>query len=204
METPALAAPLKRPVEPGLVGVQVSGPPIHVSRFAHGPAEGTPFRGDAPAQAAALEGVVTRWWVSDPFPEESLTGAAELDQGLLAARTWSHLASEPSGLADLSRVNGLRGGRNTVFARTTLRSAHAHVAPLALGFSDRAVVYLNGWALYRGDDTYRSRDYRFLGSIGYWDTLFLPLVEGDNELVVAVSEDFGGWGVQARLIDPAG
>ena len=67
------------------------------------------------------------------------------------------------------------------------------------GFSDRAVVYLNRRALYRGDDTYRSRDYRFLGSIGWWDTLYLPLVEGDNELVVAVSETFGGWGVQARF-----
>ena len=70
---------------------------------------------------------------------------------------------------------------------------------LELGFSDRAVVFLNGRALYRGDDTYRSRDYRFLGSIGYYDTLFLPLVAGVNDLVIAVSEDFGGWGVQARL-----
>jgi len=42
------------------------------------------------------------------------------------------------------------------------------------------------------DDTYRSRDYRFLGSIGYFDTLHLPLVEGENDLVVAVSEDLGG------------
>ena len=28
--------------------------------------------------------------------------------------------------------------------------------------------------------------------------------EGANELVVAVSEDFGGWGVQARFPDPEG
>ena len=42
-------------------------------------------------------------------------------------------------------------------------------------------------------------DYRFRGSIGYYDTLFVPLVAGDNDLVIAVSEDFGGWGVQARL-----
>ncbi len=64
-------------------------------------------------------------------------------------------------------------------------------------------MYLNGRALYRGDDTYRSRDYRFLGSIGYYDTLYLPLAEEDNELVAAVSEDFGGWGVQARFTDRA-
>jgi hypothetical protein len=69
-----------------------------------------------------------------------------------------------------------------------------------LGFSDRALVFLNGRPLYDGDDTYRSRDYRFLGSIGWYDALHLPLEEGANELAVAVSEDFGGWGVQARLV----
>ena len=41
--------------------------------------------------------------------------------------------------------------------------------------STARVVYLNGVALYRGDDTYRSRDYRFLGSIGWHDTVYLPL-----------------------------
>jgi hypothetical protein len=39
----------------------------------------------------------------------------------------------------------------------------------------------------------------YLGSIGWWDTLHLPLAAGENELVVAVSESFGGWGVQARF-----
>jgi hypothetical protein len=57
-----------------------------------------------------------------------------------------------------------------------------------------------GRPLYDGDDTYRSRDYRFLGSIGWHDALHLPLEEGANELAVAVSEDFRGWGVQARLV----
>ena len=44
----------------------------------------------------------------------------------------------------------------------------------------------------------------FLGSIGWFDTLYLPLVQGPNEFVVAVSESFGGWGVQARFPDAAG
>jgi hypothetical protein len=65
-------------------------------------------------------------------------------------------------------------------------------------------VYLDGRLLFRGDDPYRSRDYRFLGSIGWWDALWLPLEEGPNELVVAVTEEFGGWGVQARFAEPHG
>ena len=123
-----------------------------------------------------------------------------LPGGLVAERSWTELAAEPSGRTDLARVNGVRDGRNTVLARTTLDAEREEVRVLELGFSDRAVVFLNGRALYRGDDTYRSRDYRFLGSIGYYDTLFLPLVAGANDLVVAVSEDFGGWGIQARWV----
>ena len=70
-----------------------------------------------------------------------------------------------------------------MLARATLTAPSAARRALELGFSDRAIVYLNGRALYRGDDTYRSRDYRFLGSIGWYDTLFLPLDRGSNDLV---------------------
>ena len=107
----------------------------------------------------------------------------------------------PGGLVDLARVQGIADGRNTVLARATIAAEQAGTKAVDLGFSDRALVYLNGTPLYRGDATYRGRDYRFLGSIGWHDTLYLPLDKGDNELVVAVSEDFGGWGVQARVVD---
>jgi hypothetical protein len=203
LDEPVLAIrELKLPVEPGRIGVFGGGPPIHVAAFAY--EEGAVgFRAPEPPPAVAPEGIVPGWWVSDAFPEDAVDGDV-LARELVAERTWTRLESEPSGLADLARVNGIRDGRNTVLARATLDSPRAQRGRLELGFSDRAVVFLNGLALYRGDDTYRSRDYRFLGSIGYWDTLYLPLDKGENEVVVAVSEDFGGWGVQARLTDAAG
>ena len=100
---------------------------------------------------------------------------------------------------DLARLAGNRDSANTVLARTTLRSPSERTAELAFGFSDRVAVYLNGRLLYQGDDAYQSRDYRFLGSIGWFDRLYLPLAEGENDLILAVSEDFGGWGLQAKL-----
>jgi hypothetical protein len=199
LEEPALVVgELRLPAGPGRVGViagGVGGPPVHLADFRVD--ERAALRRPAPPPEPAADGAVRRWSVSDAFPEAELTTPA-LD---LAGRTWTEVESEPSGLANLARVTGIRDGRDTVLARTTIASPRAQTVPLDLGFSDRAVVYLNGRALYRGDDAYRTRDYRFLGSIGWWDTLFLPLVEGENELVVAVSEDFGGWGVQARLPD---
>ena len=195
---------LKRPAEPGRIGLFVGGPGIHLSGFAYEPTGRVPLRGAALPPEVVHQGVIPEWLISDAFPEDSLAAEASLDRDLFAGRAWSQLRSESSGLADLSRVNGLREGRNTVFARAVVRSARAQVKRLELGFSDRAVVYLNGRALYCGDDTYRSRDYRFLGSIGYHDALLVSLEEGENELVVAVSEDLGGWGVQARFPNPDG
>ena len=76
--------------------------------------------------------------------------------------------------------------------------------PLQFRFSDSVKVHFNGQLIYSGNDLFRSRDYRFLGTIGYYDTLYLPLLSGKNELVMAISEKFGGWGVQARFVDMPG
>ena len=205
MAIPALVvAEQKRAVVAGRIGIQVGGPGLHVAAFRYDAGPVTLRSPAPPPPAQRLPGVAPAWWVSDPVGEEPLPSEPALDPARLAGRTWTRLEAEPSGLADLARVNGIVEERNTVFARATIHAASAHTQALELGFSDRVVVYLNGQALFRGDDTYRSRDYRFLGSIGYWDTLFLPLREGDNELVVAVSESFGGWGIQARFPDPEG
>jgi hypothetical protein len=108
-------------------------------------------------------------------------------------------------LTDLARVTKLGDPENTVLAKTTLVSDRDATVRLDFGFSDRVGVYLNGRPLFAGSDSYRSRDYRFLGSIGWFDAVFLGLVRGENELVLAVSEDVGlGWGIQAKLDDPDG
>lgn len=138
--------------------------------------------------------MIREWQVSDAFAEH------ELEHALGEERSWTAVECEPSGLVNLARVQAIRDGRNMVLARTTIRVPEACEQVLELGFSDRAVVYLDGRPLFRGADAYRSRDYRFLGSIGWFDALHLTLAQGDNELTVAVSEDFGGWGVQARLV----
>jgi hypothetical protein len=101
-------------------------------------------------------------------------------------------------------VNALSREKNTAVARVTVFSERTQSKTLAFGYSDRIRVYLNDRLLYTGNNGYRSRDYRYLGTIGYFDSLTLPLQEGRNELWLAVSESFGGWGVQAALSDTEG
>jgi hypothetical protein len=72
--------------------------------------------------------------------------------------------------SDFDRVQ-----RNTVFASLVIESDQDQLKPLTLGFSDRATVFCNGRAVFRGDETYRTRDFRCLGTIGFFDTVYLPL-----------------------------
>lgn len=206
LEKPALFVDgLKRGIEPGSVGVSAgNGAGAWFSNFSFA-AAGTPGIQGRPGEPEARpENVIPAWWVSDVFPESRLESGVTLAAGDLAPRTWTRLETERSGLANLARVQGAGPRRNTVFAKQVIVSDREQIKRLDFGFSDRVRVYLNGRLLYRGDDTYLSRDYRFLGSIGYFDALYLPLAAGENELLLAVSEDLGGWGVQAKFADLVG
>jgi hypothetical protein len=86
-----------------------------------------------------------------------------------------------------------------MIAKVTIVSASEQLKELSFGFSDSVTVYLNDKVLYSGNDNFTSRDYRFLGTIGFFDRLFLPLKKGTNELWFVVSENFGGWGVKAKF-----
>jgi hypothetical protein len=206
MENPVLFVDgLKRGVEAGSIGVNAGDfAPAHFSNFSFTVADSPPLKGKAGRPAPVPPGVIPAWAVSDAFPESALDGTAEkntLGRDFLAARRWTRLAAEPAGLTDLARVQGLEGGNDTVLVKQALVSSREQIKRLDFGFCDRVRVYLNGRLLFRGDDTPRSRDYRFLGSIGWFDALYLPLAEGENEIVMAVSEEVGGWGVQAKLED---
>ncbi len=196
---------LKRRVEAGGVGVSAAEyAPAHFANFSFTTMDTPPILGHPRKPEPAPAGVISAWDVSDLLRERSLDGKPTLGPEDLKGRSWTRLETESSGLANLARVQGINVFKNTALVRRVLVSDREQIKRLDFGFSDRVRVYLNRRLLYSGDDTYGSRDYRFLGSIGYFDALYLPLKKGENELLMAVSEDLGGWGVQARLEDLTG
>ena len=139
------------------------------------------------------------WSVSSAIAEESLSDRALLEPERLRDLTWTEIEAGPSGLLNLARVQGIGPGASTCLASTILVATEATLLPLELGYSDRVRLYLNGRPLYSGDNGYRTRDYRHLGTIGFFDRVVLPLRAGPNRLDLAVSESFGGWGLMARV-----
>jgi len=147
--------------------------------------------------------IVRTWRVSTPFAESLMTRPADLPPAL-APTAWRTLDIEERGIANLARLAGNGNGRNTVIAAVTITSDRARSVPLRFGFSDRVRVYLNGRMLYAGNDGFGTHDPDFLGIVGLFDELNLPLRRGTNELWFAVSETFGGWAITADLPDRDG
>ena len=125
--------------------------------------------------------------------------AGDLSPSVVDALSWEELGSEPTGITNLARLNSRADGKNTVFARIKIGANGAQKKLFQFGYSDRATVYVNGKAIYRGNNGYMSRDYRYLGTIGLFDTVYLDLKDGANDVRVVVAESFGGWGIVARL-----
>jgi hypothetical protein len=145
--------------------------------------------------------VFTSWEVSDPLEEKMVKDKALLGDINTSAFHWHHLPTDDRGIADLSILSGIEQDKNTVFAKLVIESDKAQVKKFSFGFSDRARVYFNNKLLYAGEDNFLSRDYRFLGTMGYYDAVYLDLKKGKNEVWIAVSENEGGWGVMAKLED---
>jgi hypothetical protein len=205
MDTPLLFIhDLKREIKSGKVGIVGGvGAPGHFANFSYTTIKNPPLKG----KAKTLEpptGAIMSWSVSNAFDEKSLKGKYRLTKDDKQKLTWEMLTSDRSGLANLARVQGPKKGKNSAFTRITITSEIEQIKLLQFGFSDRAKVYFNNQLVYAGDNTYRTRDYRFLGTIGFFDELYLPLKKGENELWIAVSETFGGWGVQAKFEDMVG
>ncbi len=150
------------------------------------------------------DGLISTWNVSSTFSEEMVANNLSLTAGDHDNLDWRKLDAETNGIANLARLADSVDGADTAFVRLSIKSDRAQMKELLFGYSDRVRVYLNGKRVYYGDAGWRTRDYRFLGTVGFFDSVGLDLKRGENELLVAVSETFGGWAWAGAMADQSG
>jgi hypothetical protein len=157
---------------------------------------------------------LTNWELSDSFDVVDKDPAVYPD---IRTMKWEMVRAESPGMVVIQRYRrdpniappAEQGivpvrvpGSKVVFARTTIHSEKNEIRRMNFGYSDQVVVYLNSQPIYAGNNSYRSREPGFLGLVSVnSDAVFLHLKKGDNELLLAVSEVFGGWGFMCKLAE---
>lgn len=207
-DQPALHVPdLKTDLKSGYVGLRVTGAvTARFSNITFRPLEdGDAIVGEAKETKPLPEGLIKEWSVSSVFPEADVDSLLTLPAKRGEDMEWSEITVETNGIANISKLHSrLPDGDSTVFIRLPITSERAQMKELRFGYSDRVRVYLNGKRVYYGDAGWRVRDYRFLGTVGFFDSVGLDLKKGENELMVAVSETFGGWAFAGAMEDQGG
>ncbi|MCJ7487102.1 MAG: SMP-30/gluconolactonase/LRE family protein [Candidatus Aminicenantes bacterium] len=157
----------------------------------------------SPPPVDAVPGVIADWELSRGFPALLLDTEEYPDPKMLAEAKWRKVSAEPSGLVDIARFAAFNGAEpESVLARTVVRSdGRKQALKIDFGYSDALSIFLNGALVFAADSSYRLRDSSFLGIVGYFDSVALPLRKGANELLFVVTEGFGGWGFMCRDAD---
>lgn len=198
-DTPHLSWHLKHKPQAGRVSIGGGFAPVHYANFTidHTKPKLINF---VETKKQLVKDIITEWQISDKFDEKELNNLPQIQQ-LISARKWQKTVSvEETSVANISWVQSrYQGDGNTVFAKVTINTESDMTRIFDFGYSDRAVVLLNGKPLYRGNNKWRSRDYRYLGTVGLFDSVYLNLKKGKNTLLIAVSEDFGGWAVTGKF-----
>ncbi|MEZ2440743.1 hypothetical protein AB6805_03410 [Chitinophaga sp. RCC_12] len=116
---------------------------------------------------------------------------------------WETIRAERRGLINVTRKFGGAENRTRriVWLKTNIRSAVAQTRQLHLGFSDEVWVFVNDKFVYVDKNLYsyplmKQPDGRCTVDNASFS---LPLVAGDNEILIALANDFYGWGIMAKL-----
>jgi len=160
------------------------------------------FRNDSPTSFPPAPmvhvppGCVLDWEVSQPFKQRLVDFDLYPDVKTLGVARWTKVLAQPEGLLDISRTYGRLGVEpDAILARTTISADTEGPRKFRFGYSDEAAIFLNGRLVFYGNSAYRFRDTSFLGIVGLYDAVNLPLKKGPNELLFIVGETSGGWGL---------
>lgn len=197
---------LKRPWARGMVGLWGNFGGANFANVVVTPAD-TGAPASRPSEAAPSRPTLTTWELSPAFETATTRSDVLPDRSSTAAHNWMSVTSESSGLVNIAQYrHGARtrsspaDSRDLVFARTVITASRAQRMKLEFGYSDAVHLFVNGRLLFEGDSAFARRDPSFLGIVSLGaDAVYVDLRPGANEIVLAISEKFGGWGFAARL-----
>ena len=154
-------------------------------------------------------GLVRRWRLS---PFSALPNGKEATYADMPAPSpeWRALSTERNGLANISRIYGRplpESTRALAWLKTTITSDRKQTKKVEIGWTRELWLFVNGRLVYADKNLFEVE-----GSRRFPDArcslengaAMLPLEPGDNEITVALANNFFGWGMVLRVADPEG
>jgi sugar lactone lactonase YvrE len=189
---------LKHGVSRGWIGVLGPGNgTAYFSNFRYSGSDDLSFPEPSPAEMP--EHTLTEWQLSRRLDADRVNTDAYPEFFPVFFAEWQDVPAEPPGLVNVCRfVERTPSGPDCVWARTMISSDTRRGVKLTFGYSDDVALFVNGRKLFGGVSGYRSRDASFLGVVGPYDSVHVPLEKGLNEVFLMVTERFGGWGFLCR------
>ncbi len=141
-------------------------------------------------------GCVLDWEISQPFKRRLLDFDRYPDLKALGVSQWTKVEAQANGVLDIARTYGRLGIEpDGILARAVIQADKEGPKKFWFGYSDEASIFLNGRLVFYGNSAYRYRDTSFLGIVGLYDAVNLPLKKGPNEVLFIIGEASGGWGL---------
>jgi len=127
-----------------------------------------------------------------------------------APQDWKAITTERRGLINISREYGRpmpEPDRAVAWLKTTITSDKKQTKKVEIGWTREVWVFLNGKPVYADKNLFEQEGARKFPDARCSlenGSFTLALEAGDNEVAVAIANNFFGWGLMLRLADPEG
>ena len=125
-----------------------------------------------------------------------------------SSQEWKAIGTERNALVNLSREYGRplhAPDRAIAWLKTTITSDRKQLKMAEIGWTREIWVFVNGRLVYSGRNFFEQEASRkFPDGRGSLEngSFALPLETGDNEVAVAIANNYFGWGLMLRLKNP--
>lgn len=189
-----LETQLKQPVSSGGIGIWGNTAGIFSNFRYELFSDQTPNKAPTNKTQTIDEGVITDWQLSQRFSVDD-----QSPNKLPSNLEFRDVTVEDQGFVNISRYLARGKPKALAYGKTVLSSDKAKRIKLWFGYSDEITIFLNGQPQFEANSSYNFRAPFGLGLLDSdHDAIYLDLAPGDNELIFAVSETFGGWGFMAK------
>lgn len=127
-----------------------------------------------------------------------------------ASQSWKTITAERNGLVNLSRQYGRpvpQPNRALAWLKTTVTSDRNQMQKLDIGWTREVWVFVNGKPVFADKNLFELEGARKFPDARCSlenGSFTVPLEAGENEIVVAIANNYFGWGMMLRLADPEG